>query len=221
MRALGLVAVAAVGLGLVEWAPPVAAEASVRGETGASIEATEPTETLPHADTVPSAESTPLVPTLQERFPGLPAGITEDQLAAFFRFLAGPPVPEHSGQGRRIVYSNSAQRVWLVDAGGTVARTYLVSGRRSLPRLGVHRVFSKSRFASSGSVRMQYMVRFARGRNLAIGFHTIPLRRNGSPLQSLAQLGTPRSHGCVRQNPVDARQLWDWAPIGTTVVAVR
>ena len=81
-------------------------------------------------------------------------------------------------------------------------------------------MFSKSRFATSGSVRMQYMVRFARGRNLSIGFHTIPVRRNGTPLQSLAQLGTPRSHGCVRQNPVDAVQLWNWTPVGTTVVAV-
>lgn len=91
-----------------------------------------------------------------------------------------------------------------------------------MPRPGVHRVFSKSRVsrALGGRVSMQYMVRFARGRRLAIGFHSIPVGRRG-PIQTEAELGQFRSHGCVRQRLSDAEALWNFAPIGTTVVVTR
>src|SRR5688500_3804866 len=56
---------------------------------------------------------------------------------------AEPGVPEDSGEGRRIVYSNGQQRVWLVEADGTVAKTHLVTGRRNFPRRGTFSVFSK------------------------------------------------------------------------------
>jgi lipoprotein-anchoring transpeptidase ErfK/SrfK len=61
------------------------------------------------------------------------------------------------------------------------------------------------------------MVRFARGQRLAIGFHAIPTA-NGRPIQGVDELGQYRSHGCVRQAPGDAARLYDWAPLGTTVV---
>ena len=38
------------------------------------------------------------------------------------------PVPAKSGKGKRVVFSESQQRVWLVREDGTVQRTYLVSG---------------------------------------------------------------------------------------------
>ena len=41
---------------------------------------------------------------------------------------ANPPVPDDSGDGRRIVFDQSDQRVWLVDDDEGVERTYLVSG---------------------------------------------------------------------------------------------
>jgi lipoprotein-anchoring transpeptidase ErfK/SrfK len=40
------------------------------------------------------------------------------------------------------------------------------------------------------------------------------------PLQSVGQLGTPESHGCIRQRTPDAIALWDYAPVGTKVVVV-
>lgn len=134
--------------------------------------------------------------------------------------FAAWPLPAGSGVGRRVVYSVGQQRVWWVEADGRVVNTYLVSGRAGTPGPGVYRVYSKSRFASSGSARMEYMIRFARGRNLAIGFHSIPTSR-GRPLQSEAQLGTYRSHGCVRQRMSDAVGLWNWAPEGTRVDVVK
>lgn len=159
--------------------------------------------------TLPPTPPAPPAPAPQ------PSAPTQEQIDAFLRAL----VPPRSGQGRRIIYSNRWQRVWIVDEQDRLVRSYLVSGRRGMPAVGVYRVYSKSRYASSGSARMEYMVRFARGRRLPIGFHSIPTSR-GRPLQTVFQLGTPRSHGCVRQWIGDAAFLYMWAPIGTVVVAL-
>ncbi len=141
-------------------------------------------------------------------------------------------LPDDTGTGKRVVFDISAQRVWLVEpetdsattgdssADDEVLRTYLVSGSLTdnvTP--GSYEVYSTSRWAVgiSDSGVMEYFVRFTRGANAAIGFHAIPTK-NGRPLQTLAQLGTPQSHGCIRQALPDARALWDFAPVGTTVV---
>jgi lipoprotein-anchoring transpeptidase ErfK/SrfK len=131
-----------------------------------------------------------------------------------------PAVPADSGEGRRIVFDQSDQRVWLVDGQGRSRRTYLVSG--SLVdnlQPGHYEVYSKSRWAVGieDSGVMQYMVRFTRGENAPIGFHSIPTK-DGVPLQTTAQLGTPQSHGCIRQDLPDAIALWRFAPVGTPVV---
>ena len=39
-------------------------------------------------------------------------------------------------------------------------------------------------------------------------------------VQTLDQLGTPQSHGCIRQERDDAIALWDFTEVGTTVVVV-
>ena len=132
-------------------------------------------------------------------------------------------VPTTSGAGRRVVYSKSVQRVWLVDADGSVASTYLVSGsvtNNLAP--GRYHVYSRSRWAVGieESGVMQYFVRFTQGpTGAAIGFHSIPTR-NGDPLQTRAQLGTAQSHGCIRQDLPDAIALWNFAPVDTKVVVV-
>ncbi len=131
-----------------------------------------------------------------------------------------PGLPGGSGDGRRVVYSVGQQRVWWVEADGRVVNSYLVSGRRNAPRPGTYSVFSKSRHAWSGSVTMEYMIRFTWGSSLAIGFHSIPRNSRGQPIQSEAQLGQPLSHGCIRQERDDAIALWEFAPVGTTVVVV-
>jgi hypothetical protein len=132
-------------------------------------------------------------------------------------------LPASSGTGKRVVFDISDQRVWLVDpADGEdeVERTYLVSGSLT-DNLdpGSYEVYSRSRWAVGidDSGVMQYFVRFTRGDNAAIGFHSIPTK-DGRALQTAAQLGTPQSHGCIRQALPDAVRLWSFAPIGTKVV---
>lgn len=131
-----------------------------------------------------------------------------------------PAPPDDSGVGRRVVYSNSQQRVWMIDGEGSVVDSYLVSGRRGVPRPGTYQVFSKSEvaWADHDGITMRYMVRFARGEELAIGFHSIPVYPGGRPLQTEQDLGNFRSAGCVRQSLFDAYRMWTFAPVGTTVV---
>jgi lipoprotein-anchoring transpeptidase ErfK/SrfK len=143
--------------------------------------------------------------------------------------VAAPPdatastaLPADSGHGRRVVFSKSAQRVWIVKSDGSVSATYLVSGSVTdnlAP--GKYDVYSRSRWAVGvdDSGVMQYFVRFAHGPNAAIGFHSIPTK-NGVPLQTEAQLGTPQSHGCIRQKLSDAIRMWDFAGVGTDVVVL-
>lgn len=129
-------------------------------------------------------------------------------------------LPVNSGSGRRVVFDMSAQRVWLVGANDKVQRTYLVSGSlEDNLDPGEYEVYSTSRHAVGvdDSGTMEYMVRFARGKQAPIGFHDIPVDR-GRKVQGRNQLGTPQSHGCVRQWRPDARALWDFAPVGTKVV---
>lgn len=131
-------------------------------------------------------------------------------------------VPADSGTGRRVVFSEGAQRVWLVGADEGVRRTYLVSGSLTDNlQPGSYEVWSRSRWAVGidDSGVMEYFVRFAHGQRAAIGFHSIPTK-DDQPLQTRAQLGTPQSHGCIRQAMPDAVAMWRFASAGTTVVVV-
>jgi hypothetical protein len=133
-----------------------------------------------------------------------------------------PPYPD-VGDGKRIVYSNSEQRVWLIDEREQLIDTYPVSGREAVPATGTYQVFSKSveARATSGGITMRHMVRFAHGPRVPYGFHSIPRGSDGQPLQTEEELGQFRSGGCVRQADAKAEALYAWAPIGTTVILLR
>ncbi len=136
-----------------------------------------------------------------------------------------PPYPA-VGSGKRIIYSNSQHRVWLIDEGDHLVDTYLVTNKKGIPLLGTYTVFSKSvnAWAPYGGITMKHMVRFVRpgtfGNQWSYGFHSIPRYSNGRPLQTEAQLGGFGSGGCVRQADHKAAALFAWAPIGTVVHAI-
>lgn len=137
---------------------------------------------------------------------------------------ADETLPADSGDGYRVVFSEGRQRVWLVEDDNSVARTYPVSGSLydNLDP-GSYEVFSRSEqaYAFDGSGSMKYFVRFAEGdTGAAIGFHDIPVGNDGELVQTPAQLGTPQSHGCIRQERADAVALWEFTEIGTDVVVV-
>ena len=153
--------------------------------------------------------------------------VTRSQMATFLWRAglreAGVLAPDAGLHGvKHILYERGAQRVWLVEADGSVLDDYPVSGRDGTPASGQYTVFSKSVDAWSfePGVTMKHMVRFARGRSdAAIGFHSIP-RRGDVPIQTEQQLGQFLSAGCVRQRDDKAQQLYEWAPIGTPVAVL-
>lgn len=136
-----------------------------------------------------------------------------------------PPYP-NVGSGKRIIYSNSQQHIWLIDENEQLVDDYAVSGRDGIPHYATYSVFSKSvnAWAPYDGITMKHMVRFVRpgtwGNQWSYGFHSIPRYSNGEPMQTEDELGYFRSGGCVRQADDKALALYDWAPIGTTVHAI-
>ena len=133
------------------------------------------------------------------------------------------PVPNKSGTGRRIVYANRQQRVWVINADNEVIRTFPVSGMLGQPGNGTFSVFSKSPTSYSpefAGVTFRFMTRFAIGRNGGnIGFHEIPIR-NSKPMQTVDELGAFKGSGCLRSSTQDALFIYQWATLGTKVVVV-
>ena len=189
-----------------------AAAGSILAGASTTPSAQPSTQPSTQASTQPSTESSPQG--------GKAGGNKDDNQLAVGDTDPNPPVPDDSGDGRRIVFDQSDQRVWLVDDDEDVERTYLVSGSLyDNLEPGTYSVYSKSEQAwgIDDSGTMEYFVRFTEGTNgAAIGFHDIPID-NGELVQTVDELGTPQSHGCVRQERADAIALWEFAPVGTEV----
>jgi len=142
------------------------------------------------------------------------------------------PVPEKSGTGRRIVYGNMANWVWIIEEDGTVALSVPVSGKKLVPKPKTYNVFSKSEFSQSiffPEIKMKWSTRFAispNGKN-TIAFHEIPTcawtgghcNKKGL-MQTEEQLGTFQSGGCIRMAARDAEFLFNWVEMGTKVVVL-
>jgi len=149
--------------------------------------------------------------------PSIAPSITESR-----RFA--PELPRKTGEGRRVVYSNSLQWVWVVDKNDEVVRSMPVSGRRGVPAPGTYKVTTQSAWSFSldfEGVNFRWMTRFALGPDGGnIGFHEIP-RKNGKPMQTESQLGSFAGSGCVRMATEDVKFIYRWAKPGTTVVVTK
>jgi lipoprotein-anchoring transpeptidase ErfK/SrfK len=65
------------------------------------------------------------------------------------------------------------------------------------------------------------MVRYQKTDLGNIGFHGIPIHvADNTPYMTEAELGQRLSGGCQRQANDDARFVWNFADIGTTVVVL-
>jgi peptidoglycan hydrolase-like protein with peptidoglycan-binding domain len=135
-----------------------------------------------------------------------------------------PPLPPDTGSGKRVVYSRLGQRVWAVDEDERIVRSWLVSGSQYENEVpGFHEVYSRSDVSTAwnGRAWLPLMIRWYQTDIGHIGFHSIPLHvEDNSPYQTEAELGTRLSGGCQRQAARDAQFLWDFAPVGTTIVVV-
>ena len=137
--------------------------------------------------------------------------------------LTRPYSPDNSGSGRRVVYKNNLQWVWIVDASNIVVRVFPVSGLRGVPDPGKYTVTSQSLRSFSLELKdvwFNHMTRFALGPHGGnIGFHAIPTKY-GKSIQTEAQLGSFQGGGCIRVRSDDAKFIFQYAKLGTTVVVL-
>ncbi|MEY3397001.1 MAG: hypothetical protein RLZZ534_963 [Actinomycetota bacterium] len=199
-------------LGLAVALTTVASSSSIAFASGdsstSSSSTTSTTSTI--VPTPTAAETSLLYPARALRFPE-------------YTRLNPPLLPANSGVGRRVVYQNKLQWVWVVDANNKVREAMPVSGRRGVPKPGEYRVTSQSLRSYSldfEGVWFVNMTRFAFGpAGGNIGFHAIPTK-DGKVLQTEEQLGTFQGSGCIRMAPDDAKLIFKFATRGTKVVVI-
>ena len=123
-------------------------------------------------------------------------------------------LPPRTGVGQRVVYSLGRDRVWLVDQGDTVRRTFGVSPSTVDPAPGTYRVTSRSgKVTGSDGVPVEHVVRFASVDGTVIGF-------SAAVDGSAPVLDPTERTGGIRETRADGAAMWKFATIGRTVVVV-
>jgi LysM repeat protein len=134
---------------------------------------------------------------------------------------AVPPAPP--GTGKRIVMDLSEQHLYAYQgeqlvfsfiASSGVAPTYTAAGD--------FRVQSKvlNAYGSTWNIWMPYWLGIYWAGSTENGIHALPILSNGQTLWA-GYLGSPVSYGCIVLDTGDARQLYEWAEIGTPVTVRR
>ncbi|WP_042389274.1 hypothetical protein [Streptacidiphilus melanogenes] len=125
-------------------------------------------------------------------------------------------VPKDSGAGKRLVYSVSQKRVWLVDPSQSgQARTFTVQPGSVDPLPGTYSVTSTTAGPITGSdgKKVKNIVRFAVHEGISIGF--------SSAVDGSTPAADPsRKTGGIRETVADGQALFDFAPFDTKVVVV-
>lgn len=203
------------------------------GRTGddaeASLQTSTTSTTVPETTTTAPPETTTTTPP--ETTTTMPVETTTTIVV--WNHANPRPLPENTGKGKRIVFHNGLNWVWIVNENEEVVKSVPVSGREGVPKPGKYRVMSKSEFSQSiffPEIKMKWSVRFAispNGKN-TISFHSIPTCawEGGhcspvGPMQTVEQLGTFQSGGCVRMLDVDAEFLHNFVEVGTRVLVLK
>ncbi|MFE7750038.1 hypothetical protein [Streptomyces sp. NPDC057428] len=119
-------------------------------------------------------------------------------------------VPDDSGTGRRVVYSLSQKRVWLVSESESTTRTFPVWPGNVPPVEGKHSVtFRREEGTGSDGVRIEHAVYF--GVRSAFS--------NALDGASPAPDSTVKT-GAIRETVADGSALWDFATKGTFIHVV-
>ncbi|MGC9495458.1 hypothetical protein [Streptomyces sp. WG7] len=123
-------------------------------------------------------------------------------------------LPAGSGKGERVVYSVDDDRVWLVDPGDRVRRTFRVTPSGVDPAPGTYAVTSRSkRVTGSDGIPVEHVVRFTSVRGVVIGF-------SAAVDGSMAKPDPARRTGGIRETRADGDAMWRFATVGQRVVVV-
>lgn len=130
--------------------------------------------------------------------------------------------PTAAGSGKKIVVSLSRQELWVYEFDRVISIRKISSGKWSTPTpTGTFQVYNKipNAYSKPYGLYMEWWMAFTP--DGANGLHALPywkLKNGGKLYEGAAHIGTPVSHGCIRQTLVDAKSLYDWTPIGTPVI---
>ena len=123
----------------------------------------------------------------------------------------------------RIVVDLSDQLVVVYEQ-HEVKYTYrCCTGRSDAPTVpGRYKIQSRMpmAYASKWDLDMPYWLGIYDAGGSENGFHALPLR-GGSQVLWSNSMGTPCSFGCIVTETANAKQLYEWADIGTTVIVQR
>src|SRR3989338_2713441 len=112
------------------------------------------------------------------------------------------------------------QRLSYYLGGVRLGEMVISSGRLNWPTpIGTHTIINKSPKAWSklAGLWMPHWMGFERGR---FGIHALPVWPNGIK-EGENHLGKPVSHGCIRLSSVNAKKLYEWAPLKTKLIILK
>jgi LysM repeat protein len=123
-----------------------------------------------------------------------------------------PPTPSRT-EGKQIVVVLSTQRTYAFEDGVMVAEFIVSTGRAATPTVqgefAIYLKYTSTRMRGPGYdlPNVPWTMYFYRG----YGLHGTYWHNN---------FGTPMSHGCVNLRTPDAEWLFNWAPMGTSVLVI-
>jgi len=133
---------------------------------------------------------------------------------------APAPVARVAGSGKRIVVSISRQHLWAYNGSREVYSFVASTGLATSPtKQGTFQVLDKipNAYASQWNLQMPYWLGIYYVGRIENGIHALPILASGQRLWS-GYLGRPVSFGCIVLDTLAARQLYQWADVGTKVV---
>jgi hypothetical protein len=125
-----------------------------------------------------------------------------------------PPVPANSGTGKRIVYSLSLHRVWVVPRAGAIS-TFTVQAGTVPAQPGTHYV-SKRKSSGTGTdgAAIEHVVYFEFTAETWVAFSAPTSDKITAPDPSLRT-------GAIRAHRADELKIWNNTVDGSTVVVLR
>ena len=133
---------------------------------------------------------------------------------------APAPVARVAGSGKRIVVSISRQHLWAYNGSREVYSFVASTGLSTSPtKQGTFQVLDKipNAYAGQWNLQMPYWLGIYYVGRIENGIHALPILASGQRLWS-GYLGRPVSFGCIVLDTLAARQLYQWADVGTKVV---
>lgn len=133
--------------------------------------------------------------------------------------------PDSVVSGKVIRVSLSKQELSMYQNGKLVSTRRISTGKWSTPTpIGTFHTQNKMTVAYSAPYKlyMEYWMAFTP--DGSYGLHALPfwkLKGGGKLYEGAAHIGTPVSHGCIRQTVAEAKTLYDWTPIGTPVIITK